>query len=88
MRGDYMEVENPGMFPSNLNVMPGHSNPFIPPLLPINILKQIEKNEFVHFEDLLPSTLSVTTSGKHFIDIDVESSVLGSGKKKKRKLLA
>ena len=27
MRGDYTEVENPDMFPSNLNVMSGHSTP-------------------------------------------------------------
>ena len=88
MKGDYTEVENPGMFPSNLNVMSGHSNPFIPPPLPINILKKIEKNEFVHFEDLLPSTLSLTTSGEHFIDIDVESSALRFRQKEKNKLLA
>ena len=68
MRGDYTEVENPGMFPSNLNVMSGHSNPFILPPLPINILKKIEKNESVHFEDLLPNTLSVNTLGEDFID--------------------
>ena len=83
-------VVNTGMFSSNLNELHSssdHTNPFIPPPLPVNILKKIEKDDFVSFEDLLPSTPSTATTSRdeHFIDIDIESSALRLRQKEKSK---
>ena len=83
-------VVNTGMFSSNLNELHSssdHTNPFIPPPLPVNILKKIEKDDFVSFEDLLPSTPSTATTSRdeHFIDIDIESSASRLRQKEKSK---
>ena len=80
------EVDNTGMFSSNLRSTSDQANPFIPPPLPVNILKKIEKNEYVSFEDLRPSTPSASTPREeHFIDISVETSASRLRQKEKNK---
>ena len=69
-------------------IRPTHLSPPPPPPILVNILKKIEKNEYVSFEDLHPSTPSASTPREeHFIDIDVETSALRLRQKEKNKKL-
>ena len=63
-------------FDSSLNG-PQYLNPFIPPPTKINMLKKMEKLEYVDFEELLPSLPSAARFGnEQYFDIDIETSEL------------
>ena len=70
-------------FDSSLNG-PQYLNPFIPPPK-INMLKKMEKLEYVDFEELLPSLPSAARFGnEQYFDIDIETSALRLKPKERR----